>query len=205
MLAIHLSSQAKVPLYNLFQPTLKFLVELSDSKAYFQRYGSSVKQIPWYKHFQSESLAVSRSSKSSGRSSHVAKPEIPGSVDQFPDWNKNWSFFHYTSGRWVFSEAKQLAERHVQFDMNELARVAAASAGSRSCRSVTKYAEGQFNKVFLMTTDKGKELIAKVPHPNAGRPCFTTASEVATMDYVCVSRSLKLLVSILTCTGSKHT
>ena len=32
--------------------------------------------------------------------------------------------------------------------------------------------------------DDGKEVIAKLPNPNAGRAHFTTASEVATMDYV---------------------
>lgn len=68
--------------------------------------------------------------------------------------------------------------------MNELARIAAESVGSKSCRNVEKYQEGQYNKVFLVTTEDGKEVIAKVPQPNAGRPHFTTASEVATMDYV---------------------
>lgn len=68
--------------------------------------------------------------------------------------------------------------------MNELARIAAESVGSRSCRMVEKYQEGQCNKIFLMKTEEGKEVIAKVPQPNAGRPHFTTASEVATMDYV---------------------
>ncbi|KAI4120213.1 MAG: hypothetical protein LQ338_007177 [Usnochroma carphineum] len=67
--------------------------------------------------------------------------------------------------------------------MNELARIAAESVGSKSCRNVEKYQEGQYNKVFLVTTEDGKEVIAKVPQPNAGRPHFTTASEVATMDY----------------------
>ncbi|KAF2995261.1 hypothetical protein E8E13_003826 [Curvularia kusanoi] len=32
--------------------------------------------------------------------------------------------------------------------------------------------------------DDGRELIAKIPNPNAGRAHYTTASEVATMDYV---------------------
>ncbi|KAI2478771.1 aminoglycoside phosphotransferase [Pyrenophora tritici-repentis] len=32
--------------------------------------------------------------------------------------------------------------------------------------------------------DDGRELIAKLPNPNAGRPYFTTASEAATMDYL---------------------
>ncbi|KAL8687453.1 MAG: hypothetical protein Q9218_006377 [Villophora microphyllina] len=68
--------------------------------------------------------------------------------------------------------------------MNELARIAAASVGSEFCLNVKKHAEGQHNKVYLVTTNDGKEVIAKVPHPIFGRPYFTTASEVATMDYV---------------------
>ena len=32
--------------------------------------------------------------------------------------------------------------------------------------------------------DDGQEVIAKVPNPNSGTPYFTTASEVATMDFV---------------------
>lgn len=35
-----------------------------------------------------------------------------------------------------------------------------------------------------MTMDDGREVVAKVPNPNAGIPHFTTASEVATMDFV---------------------
>jgi hypothetical protein len=49
---------------------------------------------------------------------------------------------------------------------------------------VQKLPEGNFSKVFLITMDDGKEVIAKLPNPNAGRAHFTTASEVATMDYV---------------------
>ncbi|KAL8931579.1 MAG: hypothetical protein Q9216_007151, partial [Gyalolechia sp. 2 TL-2023] len=103
--------------------------------------------------------------------------------DELCDWNKDESFSHYTSGRWVFNEGKQLARRYVKLDMNELAHIAAESVGSRSCQKVEKLAEGHFNKVFLMTTEDGKEVIAKVPQPIAGFPHFTTASEVATMDY----------------------
>jgi hypothetical protein len=44
--------------------------------------------------------------------------------------------------------------------------------------------DGMANKVFLMTMGDGREVVAKVPNPNAGVPHFTTASEVATMDFV---------------------
>ncbi|KAL2385017.1 hypothetical protein RJZ90_001633 [Blastomyces dermatitidis] len=40
-----------------------------------------------------------------------------------------------------------------------------------------------FNKTFLMSMENGREVVAKVPNPNAGIAHFTTASEVATMDF----------------------
>lgn len=70
--------------------------------------------------------------------------------------------------------------------MNRLARVAADSVGASRCVSIKKYPDGMFNKAFLMSMDDGREVIAKVPNPNAGVPHFTTASEVATMDFVCL-------------------
>ncbi len=68
--------------------------------------------------------------------------------------------------------------------MVELSKQAAGAAGSKLCVDIQKLPEGQFNKVFLMTMDDGKQVVAKVPNPNAGRPHYTTASEVATMDFV---------------------
>ncbi|RHZ51896.1 hypothetical protein CDV55_102552 [Aspergillus turcosus] len=89
-------------------------------------------------------------------------------------------FYQYTSGRWLWNEDAQLAVRYVKFNIKELCRIAAASVGSTSCTDVTKLTEGNFNKVLLLTTDDGKEVIAKIPNPNAGYPHFLTASEVAT-------------------------
>jgi hypothetical protein len=40
-----------------------------------------------------------------------------------------------------------------------------------------------FNKAFLMLMD---EVVAKVPNPNAGRPHYSTASEVATTGFMSV-------------------
>ncbi|KAJ5115224.1 hypothetical protein NUU61_000983 [Penicillium alfredii] len=67
--------------------------------------------------------------------------------------------------------------------MNRLARVAADSVGASRCISIKKYPDGMFNKAFLMSMDDGRQVVAKVPNPNAGVPHFTTASEVATMDF----------------------
>ena len=91
---------------------------------------------------------------------------------------------HFTSGRWLWREHQQLARRYVNFDMPRLLEIAASATGSNACVQVLKVLEGQYNKVFLLTMDDGREVIAKLPNPNAGRPHFTTASEVATMDFV---------------------
>ncbi|KAF1837384.1 hypothetical protein BDW02DRAFT_586650 [Decorospora gaudefroyi] len=76
-----------------------------------------------------------------------------------------------------------MAQRHVRFNVNELARCAAEAVGAKSCISVAKYPDGMYNKSMLFTMDDGCRVVAKVPNPNAGLPHFTTASEVATMDF----------------------
>lgn len=95
------------------------------------------------------------------------------------------ALYRFTSGRWLWREREQLATRYVKFDLQKLCRLAASSIGSGSCSKVVKISEGQYNKVLLLTMDDGKEAVAKLPNPNAGRPHFTTASEVATMNFVC--------------------
>lgn len=92
--------------------------------------------------------------------------------------------YRYTAGRWLWNESDQLARRYVHFDINELVRVAAGSLGASNCTEIKKLPEGNFNKTFLLTFDNGSEVIARIPNPNAGRPHFSTASEVATMDFV---------------------
>ena len=107
-------------------------------------------------------------------SSHQAKRE----------WNKYEEFFNFTRARFVRDEAGEMARRRVKFDMNELARIAAKTVGSEHCVNVQKYPDGMYSKAFLMTMDDGKEVVAKVPNPNAGLAHYTTASEVATMHFV---------------------
>jgi hypothetical protein len=48
-----------------------------------------------------------------------------------------------------------------------------------------KCVEGQHNKAFILTMNNGREVLAKIPHPNAGPAFYTTASEVATRQFVC--------------------
>jgi hypothetical protein len=77
-----------------------------------------------------------------------------------------------------------MSQRHVRFNVNELARCAAEAVGAKTCVSIFKYPDGMYNKSMLLTMDNGSRVVAKVPNPNAGLPHFTTASEVATMDFV---------------------
>ena len=68
--------------------------------------------------------------------------------------------------------------------MNELAQLCAKVVGSRVCVNIEKYPDGMFSKAFLVTMEDGMQVVAKVPNPNAGLAHLTTASEVATMDFV---------------------
>ncbi|OAL62336.1 hypothetical protein A7C99_6917 [Trichophyton rubrum] len=101
-------------------------------------------------------------------------------------WNKDDTFFRFTRSRFLRDEAKELAQRYVKFDVNELAETAAriSGPGTRKCIKIEKMADGLYSKALLLTMDDGVQVIGKVPNPNAGIPHFTTASEVATMDFV---------------------
>lgn len=80
------------------------------------------------------------------------------------------------------NEAYETASRSVRFNIDELKKAAAAAVGAHSCTRIAKSAEGMHSKAFLLRMDDGREVVAKIPHPNAGPPRLTTASEVATMD-----------------------
>jgi hypothetical protein len=93
-------------------------------------------------------------------------------------------FFRYTSGRWLWDEEQQLRDRYRAFNVAGLQGLAARAVGSGGCVSMTKLAEGGFNKVFRLVMDDGKSVLARIPNPNAGPSFYTTASEVATMEFV---------------------
>ncbi|KAI2711767.1 hypothetical protein CBS147333_1270 [Penicillium roqueforti] len=84
-------------------------------------------------------------------------------------WDKP-DFHLYTAGRWLFNETQQLAERRVNFNFDELVRVAMESLdfGPHVCTEVEKLPDGNYSKAFLLTTESGHQLVAKVPNPNAG-------------------------------------
>jgi hypothetical protein len=99
------------------------------------------------------------------------------------DLRYSHDLFNYTRGRFVCNEEHEMSQRHVRFNVNELARCAADAVGAKTCVEIAKYPDGMYNKSMLLTMDDGSRVVAKVPNPNAGRPHLTTASEIATMDF----------------------
>ncbi|RII14889.1 hypothetical protein CUC08_Gglean003811 [Alternaria sp. MG1] len=91
--------------------------------------------------------------------------------------------FCYTNGLWLWNEREQLEARYRRFDVSSLKQAACKAVGAHECVSLDKIGEGNYNKAYRLEMDDGQKIIAKVPHPNAGPPKLTTASEVATMEF----------------------
>ena len=110
----------------------------------------------------------------------------------YPDMD----LFRYTSGRWLWDEEQQLRDRFSPFNVPELQRIAAQSIGADPCTAITKLAEGSFNRTFRLEMDDGSSVIARIPHPNAGPSYYTTASEVATMEFVRIGHGESAMISL---------
>ncbi|KAI5887013.1 kinase-like protein [Schizophyllum commune H4-8] len=94
--------------------------------------------------------------------------------------------FEYTSGRWVYNDVLQHKEREAIFDVDELCRLAAESVNQRATdvASISKLAEGGFNRVFLITLRDGQQVVARIPYPMIPPHYYAVASEVATIEYL---------------------
>ncbi|KAJ7090561.1 kinase-like domain-containing protein [Mycena crocata] len=92
------------------------------------------------------------------------------------------SFFRYTSGRWLYNESQQMAQRYTKFDVPALNRVISSVCGGASVLFMQKK-EGVFNKSFIATLTNGRQVVARIKNPVAGPAHLCTASEVATMDF----------------------
>jgi hypothetical protein len=79
-----------------------------------------------------------------------------------------------------------MSQREILFNIRELAHLAAEADDIKSCVGTSKYPDGMYGKALLLIVENGARVVAKVPNPNAGRPHFTTASEVVTMEFVCL-------------------
>jgi hypothetical protein len=92
--------------------------------------------------------------------------------------------FKYTNGRFLANEKQACDRRYVTFDLDRLCAIA-ASTGGRNYSPVhaIEKMEGGFSKALLLREEDGSEIIAKIPFPIAGPPKYTTASEVAVLQY----------------------
>jgi hypothetical protein len=70
------------------------------------------------------------------------------------------------------------------FDVERLCEIAASTGRQKysPVRAIEKM-EGGFSKALLLRKQDGSEIIAKIPFPIAGPPKYTTASEVAVLQY----------------------
>ncbi|KAF7712895.1 Uncharacterized protein PECH_002549 [Penicillium ucsense] len=95
----------------------------------------------------------------------------------------NPDLFEYTSGRFLFNEELRRAERRIQFDIDALARAACHSVGRRlnGVASITKLAEGGFNRVLQITFNDGYAILARLPYKTTVPKHYAVASEAATL------------------------
>ena len=85
-----------------------------------------------------------------------------------------------------------MAKRYAKFNVQALQQIAGQALHSQ-CVELRKYSEGLNNKVFLLGMENGKEILARIPNSNPGRPHYVVASEVATLDFV---RASKVVISM---------
>lgn len=82
-----------------------------------------------------------------------------------------------------FNEELRRVERRIQFDVNALARAACHSVGRHvnDVASITKLAEGGFNRVLQVTFDDGYAILARLPYKSTVPKHHAVASEAATL------------------------
>ncbi|RAH46310.1 aminoglycoside phosphotransferase family protein [Aspergillus brunneoviolaceus CBS 621.78] len=85
-----------------------------------------------------------------------------------------------------FNEEIRRAERRARFDVDALARVACHSVGRclDGVVSITKVAEGGFNRVLQITFDDGYAVLARLPYKTTVPKHHAVASEAATLAHL---------------------
>ena len=74
------------------------------------------------------------------------------------EYNEN--LFRYTSGRWLYNESQQMAQRYIKFDVAALQRVVASVCHSPVVSMEKK--EGLFNKTLMVTLANGNKVAARI-------------------------------------------
>lgn len=107
--------------------------------------------------------------------------------------------FKYTNGRFLANEKQACDRRYVTFDVDRLCAIAASTGGQQySPVHAIEKMEGGFSKALLLHKEDGSEIIAKIPFTIAGPPKYTTASEVAVLQYCKFLAFISCCCAILT-------
>ncbi|KAJ5144279.1 hypothetical protein N7526_001787 [Penicillium atrosanguineum] len=116
----------------------------------------------------------------------------------------------YTSGRWLRNDDHERHIRRIDFDFDELCRkVLGLFDGAKYIRNCEKK-EGGFNRVFIFTLDDDSRAVARLPFTFAGPAKLTTASEVATIQYLQRNTSIPIPKILdwsddaMNCVGSEY-
>ncbi|XP_006462390.1 hypothetical protein AGABI2DRAFT_186311 [Agaricus bisporus var. bisporus H97] len=91
--------------------------------------------------------------------------------------------FEFTSGRWLYNERSQREARRTPFNVEAFCRTACAATGATAVTQISKISES-INRVLLVKFENGSEAIARFPTRLGGTPHHSTASEVATMEFL---------------------
>ncbi|QSS65906.1 hypothetical protein I7I51_06757 [Histoplasma capsulatum] len=92
--------------------------------------------------------------------------------------------FAYTAGRWLHLDKLQRDARYLEFNLDCLyERVLSLCPSATSIKSCQKL-EGGFSRAFVITTNNGRQVVAKFPTSVAGPARYVTNSEVATITYL---------------------
>lgn len=70
------------------------------------------------------------------------------------------TYFRYTSGRWLYNESQQMAQRYTRFDVAALHRVISSVCGASVVNMEKK--EGVFNKSFIVSLSNGSQIAARI-------------------------------------------
>ncbi|KAI5356527.1 Putative aminoglycoside phosphotransferase, protein kinase-like domain superfamily [Septoria linicola] len=91
--------------------------------------------------------------------------------------------YRYTNGSFLTDETNAVSRRYLKFDLDELCSIASRIGSTSAIREVEKI-EGGFSRALLLKKLDGTEVVAKLPFSIAGPAYYTTASEVAVMQYI---------------------
>ncbi|RAH43212.1 phosphotransferase family protein [Aspergillus brunneoviolaceus CBS 621.78] len=94
---------------------------------------------------------------------------VGGDWEDDPQKGSNEDLHCFTTRRWLWNEKQQLQNRFTPFDVQALQEIAASSIEAEKCVLITKLGEGGSNRT--------------IPYSIAGPQYYTTASEVATMEF----------------------